>query len=180
MLDWAMRTGRIGTVLGVFYRHRHTSSKTSSFGGTSAQPHGVALFFALMLRSNIRAIRPAIRPNIHQLKPECLPEPGRPGKGGALLYLGRGLHSRSLERQPFTVFTPLNRRDPCLRNLFWPPVPTPLSSQVCLAGRARRGPFNHGFIDCGQGCCAVRCNRLASRGSGGAVHPPASITRNTT
>jgi hypothetical protein len=39
---------------------------------------------------------------------------------------------------------------------------------------------NPGFIDCGQGCRAVRCNRLPSPGPGGAVHPPASITRNTT
>ncbi len=49
-LDLGERTGRMGTVLGVFYRHRHTSSKTSSFGGTSAQPLGVALFFALSMR----------------------------------------------------------------------------------------------------------------------------------
>jgi hypothetical protein len=35
-------------VLGVFYRHRHISSKTSSFGGTSAQPFGVAFFLPII------------------------------------------------------------------------------------------------------------------------------------
>ena len=44
-LDRDVLHGKIGTVLGAFYRHRYISSKTSSFGGTSAQPSGVALFF---------------------------------------------------------------------------------------------------------------------------------------
>lgn len=44
-LDRQVLHGKMGTVLGAFYRYRHISSKTSSFGGTSAQPLGVALFF---------------------------------------------------------------------------------------------------------------------------------------
>jgi|GEM_PF-4736054 len=45
-LDRQVLHGKMGTMLGAFYRYRHISSKTSSFGGTSAQPPGVALFFA--------------------------------------------------------------------------------------------------------------------------------------
>ena len=44
LLDSLVLHGKIGTVLGAFYRYRHISSKTSSFGGTSAQPLGVAFF----------------------------------------------------------------------------------------------------------------------------------------
>jgi hypothetical protein len=43
-LDRQVLHGKMGTVLGAFYRYRHISSKTSSFGGTSAQPSGVAFF----------------------------------------------------------------------------------------------------------------------------------------
>jgi len=45
-LDRQVLHGKMETVLGAFYRYRHISSKASSFGGTSAQPPGVALFFA--------------------------------------------------------------------------------------------------------------------------------------
>jgi hypothetical protein len=43
-LDRQVLHGKMGTVLDAFYRYRHISSKTSSFGGTSAQPPGVAFF----------------------------------------------------------------------------------------------------------------------------------------
>ncbi len=48
-LDRDVLHGKIATVLGVFYRYRYISSKTSSFGGTSAQPSWVALFFGLFV-----------------------------------------------------------------------------------------------------------------------------------
>jgi hypothetical protein len=43
-LDRQVLHGKMGPVLDAFYRYRYISSKTSSFGGTSAQPPGVAFF----------------------------------------------------------------------------------------------------------------------------------------
>jgi hypothetical protein len=88
-LTASIEVAKIGTVLGVFYRHRHISSKTSSFGGTSAQPSGVALFFALMLRSNIRTASRNNHPSIHELKnaPAAVPAAGGHKGGFGILRL---------------------------------------------------------------------------------------------